>query len=45
MGDDPVLRYACAAGCTMYFEDDLSSAQMERAMQDIVDYTISMLDE
>ena len=45
LGDDPTLIYAWSAGCLMYFEDQMTNAQQERARQDVIDFTIASLDE
>lgn len=45
IGDQqPELLYAWSATCLMYFEDDMSPAQIDLATQDVVEHTIARLD-
>lgn len=44
LGDDPGLIYAWSATCLMYFEADLTDAQLDRAKQDLVDFTSTQID-
>lgn len=41
LGEDPLLLYAWAATCLMYFEADMTDAQAERARLDVVEFAIS----